>query len=212
VLDVPCNTLIRDLGEAPAPGKRRPPWRRVDAWAKALPRGRWRKVRLGDGSKGPKVVWAAEAGVQAKEEDGCAGPRARLVVLRTVDREPRSWYTLAGVPAGVPRAKLAEVHARRHGAEELFGAGKGEVGLGHYAVRSWVGWHHHLTLSLLALWFLQLEKGRLGGENPGTNGAATPGGVHPAVAAAAAACGPDRRASEPGAAAERGGAPLPLVC
>src|SRR5262249_36779045 len=27
VLDVPCNTLIRDLEEGPAPGRRRPPWR-----------------------------------------------------------------------------------------------------------------------------------------------------------------------------------------
>ncbi len=212
VLDVPCNTLIRDLGEAPAPGKRRPPWRRVDAWARALPRGRWRKVRLGDGSKGPKVVWAAEAWVQAKDEDGGAGPRERLVVLRTADREPRRWFTLARAAAEVPLAKLAEVHARRHGAEELFGAGKGEVGLGHYEVRSWVGWHHHMTLSLLALWFLQLERGRLGGKNPGADGAATAGGVHPAAAAAAAECGPDRRTSQPGVAPQRGGAHLPLVC
>lgn len=201
VLDVPCNTLIRDLGEAAAPGRRRPPWRRVDVWAKALPRSRWRKVRLGDGSKGPKVVWAAEAWVQAKDEDGCAGPRERLVVLRTVNQEPRVWYTLAGAAVEVPLAKLAEVHARRHGAEELFGAGKGEVGLGQYEVRSWVGWHHHMTLSLLALWFLHREKGRLGGENPGADGAATAGGVHPAVATTAAECGPDRRASEPGATA-----------
>jgi hypothetical protein len=28
VLDVPANTAIRDLGEAPAPGRRVPPWRR----------------------------------------------------------------------------------------------------------------------------------------------------------------------------------------
>jgi SRSO17 transposase len=212
VLDVPCNTLIRDLGEAPTPGRRRPSWRRADAWAKALPRRRWRKVRLGDGSKGPKVVWAAEAWVQAKDEDGCLGPRERLVVLRTVAGEPRSWFTLSDAPAEVPLAKLAAVHARRHGAEELFGAGKGEVGLGHYEVRSWVGWHHHMTLSLLALWFLQLEQGRLGGENPGPDGAAAAGGVHPAAAAAAAECGPDRRAGQSGVAAERGGAHLPLVC
>src|SRR5436190_905951 len=211
VLDVPCNTLIRDLGEAPAPGKRWPPWRRADAWAQALPAGRWRKVRLGDGSKGPKVVWAAEAWVQAKDEDGCAGPRERLVVLRTVDTDPRRWFTLAAAPAEVPLAKLAEVHGRRHGAEELFGAGKGEVGLAHYEVRSWVGWHHHMTLSLLALWFLQLEKVRLGGENPGTDGAATAGGVRPAVAAGAAEPGADRRSSKPGAPPERRGAHLPLV-
>src|SRR3954447_14375008 len=116
VLDVPCNTLIRDLGDPPAPGQRRPPWRRADAWAQALPRGRWRKVHLGDGAKGPKVVWAAEAWVQAKDEDGCVGPRERLVVLRTVAQEPRRWYTLANAPAEVPLAEVAEVHARRHGA------------------------------------------------------------------------------------------------
>ncbi len=211
VLDVPCNTLVRDLSEPPAPGKRRPPWRRVDAWARSLPRGRWRKVRLGDGSKGPKVVWAAEAWVQAKDEGGCVGPRERLVVLRTVDTGPGRWYTLANAPAEVPLAQLAEVHARRHGVEELFGAGKGEAGLGHYEVRSWVGWHHHMTLSLLALWFLQLEQGRLGGKNPGADGAAVTGGVHPTAPTAAAECGPDRRTGEPSVATERRGSHLPLV-
>jgi SRSO17 transposase len=211
VLDVPCNTQVRDLGEAPAEGRRRPPWRRADEWARALPPSRWRKLRLGGGSKGPRAVWAAEAWVQARDEDGCAGPRERLVVIRTVDREPRAWYTLSNAAAEVPLAKLAEVHGRRHGAEELFGAGKGEVGLGHYEVRSWVGWHHHMTLSLLALWFLQLEKGRLGGENPGADGAAAARGVQPAAATAAAECGADRRGGQPGAAAERGGADLPLV-
>ena len=65
-----------------------------------------------------------------------------------------------------------------------------------------MGWHHHLTLALLALWFLQLEQGRRGGENPGADGATTAGGVQPAAAAAAAECGPDRRTGEPGVAAE----------
>jgi SRSO17 transposase len=211
VLDVPCTTLVRDLGEAPAPGRRRPPWWRVDEWAEAQPRGRWRKVRLGGGSKGPRAVWAAEAWVQTRDEGGCAGPRERLVVIRTVDREPRTWYTLSNAPAVVPLAKLAEVHGRRHGAEELFRAGKGEVGLGQYEVRSWVGWHHHMTLSLLALWFLELERGQLGGKNPGANGAAAAGGVRPAVTAEPAACHGNRRAGQPGAAAERRGAHLPLV-
>jgi hypothetical protein len=33
----------------------------------------------------------------------------------------------------------------------------------HYEVRLWVGWQHHRTLSLLALWFLELERLWLGG-------------------------------------------------
>jgi SRSO17 transposase len=161
VLDVPCNTLIRDLSEAPEPGKRWPPWRRVDDWAKAQPAGRWRKFETGAGAKGPKVVRALESWVQTKDEDGSPGARERLVVIRTIDREPQVWYSLSNAKAEVPCNDVVVAHGRRHGIEEMLQAGKGEVGLGHYEVRSWVGWHHHMTLSLLALWFLILEKGRL---------------------------------------------------
>jgi SRSO17 transposase len=172
VLDVPANTTIRDLDETPAPGRQRPPWRRVDEWAKAQPSSRWRRIVIGNGSKGPKVVRALEAWVQTRDEDGCVGPRERVVVIRTVDQEPQVWYTLSNAPDPVPLRQVVGAHARRHGVEELLQAGKGEVGLAHYEVRSWVGWHHHMTLSLLALWFLILEKGRVGEKNPGDNGAA----------------------------------------
>jgi len=161
VLDVPANTSIRDLDEAPPPGRRRPPWRRVDEWALAQPASRWRKLVLGDGARGPKVVWALEAWVQTRDEDGGVGPRERLVVLRSVAPEPRVWYTLSNAAAEVGLQRVAAAHGRRHGVEEVLQAGKGEVGLAHYEVRGWVGWHHHMTLSLLALWFLILEKGRL---------------------------------------------------
>jgi len=162
VLDVPANTLIRDLGEAPAPGRRVPPWRRADEWAQAQPASRWRRLVRGEGAKGPRVVRAVEAWVQAKDEDGCVGPRERLVVIRSVAAQPRVWYALSNARRDVPLARVAEAQGRRHGVEEVLQAGKGEVGLAHYEVRSWVGWHHHMTLSLLALWFLILEKRRLG--------------------------------------------------
>ena len=38
--------------------------------------------------------------------------------------------------------------------ERLFEQAKGEVGLDHYEVRSWVGWHRHITLAMLALAYL----------------------------------------------------------
>jgi SRSO17 transposase len=161
VLDVPANTSIRDLGETPRPGRRVPPWRRVDDWAQAQPASRGRRLVLGAGAKGPKVVRALEAWVQTRDADGCVGPRERLVVIRSVATEPRVWYTLSNARAAVPLARVAQAHGRRHGVEEVLQAGKGEVGLAHYEVRSWVGWHHHMTLSLLALWFLVLEKRRL---------------------------------------------------
>jgi SRSO17 transposase len=171
VLDVPCNTSIRDLGETPAPGRRLPPWRRVDEWAKAQPSSRWRRLEVGDGSKGPRAVRALETWVQTRDEEGRPGPVERLVVIRTVAEESQVWYTLSNA-CDVALPGVVQAHGRRHGAEELFRAGKGEVGLGQYEVRGWVGWHHHMTLSLLALWFLALETDRLGGENPGPDDSA----------------------------------------
>ena len=162
VLDVPANTLIRDLGEAPGLGRRVPPWRRVDEWVGAQPASRWRRLVRGSGARGPKVVRALEAWVQTRDEDGGAGPRERLVVIRSVATEPRVWYTLSNAVVEVPLVRVVEAQGHRHGVEEVLQAGKGEVGLAHYEVRSWVGWHHHMTLSLLALWFVILEKQRLG--------------------------------------------------
>jgi hypothetical protein len=212
VLDVPCNTQIRDLGETVAAGHRRPPWRRVDEWAQAQPPRRWRKVHLGAGSKGPKVVCALEGWVQVKDEDGHVGGRERVVVIRTVDREPQCWYTLTNAAAETALPKLVEVHSRRHGVEELFAVGKGEVGLSHYEVRSWVGWHHHMTLTMLALWFLQLERNRLGGKNPGLNSAADARNIRSPVASEPSQRGTHRRRSQHRAAPERRDAHLPLVC
>jgi len=211
VLDVPCNTLVRDIDEPAPAGKRYPPWRRADDWARAQPASAWRRVELGAGAKGPAVVRVAEAWVQTRGERGRVGPLERLVVVRAVGAGPEAWHTLTNAPARVDAAEVAVAHRRRHGAEELLQAGKGEVGLGHSEVRSWVGWHHHMTLSLLALWFVQSERARLGGENPGAGGAAGAGGVHATAPPEAGQRPADRGGSEPGATPHRGGADLPLV-
>jgi len=38
--------------------------------------------------------------------------------------------------------------------EASFKRGKGVTGMDEYQVRTWQGWHHHMVLSLLAVWFL----------------------------------------------------------
>ena len=80
--------------------------------------------------------------------------------------EARVDYALANAKPEVPTSVVVRAQRQRHRIEEVFEAGNGEVGLDHYEVRSWVGWHHHMTLSLLALWFLCLERRRDGGKTP----------------------------------------------
>jgi SRSO17 transposase len=205
LLDVPCNTLVRDLSERRPPARpggkpRVPEFERVDHWVQRQPKGRWRSVTVRDGEKGPLRVKVLLATLQTKDEDGRVGPRERLVVLRSVEDKAQTWYALSNNRQAT-RGKMARVHGARHRIEEVLEQGKGGAGLGHYEVRSWVGWHHHMTLSLLALWFVQLERLRLGEKNTGSDG--SPGAVdlHGTVAGAAAERGANCRRRQPHAAA-----------
>ncbi len=96
--------------------------------------------------------------VQTKDADGCVGRPERVVIVRPVDRAGDVTYALSNALSGVALAELVRVKCERPRIEQALQMGKGEVGLAHYEVRSWVGWYHHMTLSLLALWFLNLEK------------------------------------------------------
>ena len=44
--------------------------------------------------------------------------------------------------------------------EASFKRGKGEAGMDEYQVRTWEGWHHHMALTLIAVWFLISETHR----------------------------------------------------
>jgi hypothetical protein len=116
------------------------PFERADAWAARQPESRWERITVRDGEKGPLVVDAMSERVLAKQ-DGRIGPEERLVALRTVG-ESRIDSALSNAGGEVPLAEVVRAQRQRHRIEEVFEAGNGEVGLDHYEVRSWVGWHH----------------------------------------------------------------------
>jgi len=57
-------------------------------------------------------------------------------------------------------AELARVIKAGVCIEASFKRGKGEAGMDAYQVRTWEGWHHHMALSLIAVWFLLGETHR----------------------------------------------------
>jgi Transposase DDE domain len=54
-------------------------------------------------------------------------------------------------PTPMPLLTLVRIAGARWAVEESFQAAKGQVGLDHYQVRTWTGWHRHITLAMLAL-------------------------------------------------------------
>ena len=205
VLDVPCNTRIRDLEAAPprrrraGPGRnRKRPFQRVDRWAAEQPAAAWQAVEVRPGSKGPLQVQALTRTVQTRDDQNRVGPQERLLVTRTVvEGRTKIDYSLSNAGPEVEVKDLVHAHGQRYRIEQMLEEGKGEAGLDHYEVRSWVGWHHHMTLALLALWFLQMERGRVGGKNvSGRHDAADPGNLFPLIASSVAHLWADRRPGE----------------
>jgi SRSO17 transposase len=129
--------------------------------AARLPAAAWRRLTVAEGSQGPRVWEYAEVWVWFSE-DGLPTGRERLVVRRSTGQEVELKYQRSNAPADVRLEKVASVGGQRWTIEQDFQAGKGECGLDEYETRGWVGWHHHTALAMLALWFLTLQKQRLG--------------------------------------------------
>jgi SRSO17 transposase len=63
-------------------------------------------------------------------------------------------YFLSNAPATTAKAELVRLAGLRWPVETAIEEAKGELGMDHYETRTWVGWHHHMTLTFLAHHFL----------------------------------------------------------
>ena len=143
---------------------------RVDAVVARLPTKAWRRLVVAEGSQGPRRYEYACLWVWFSEE-GLPSGRERLLVRRSLGQQAEVKYHRSNAPAEVALDKLAQVRGGHWSVEQSFEAAKGECGLDEYETRGWVGWHHHTALSLLALWFLGLQRRRLGEKRAADDGA-----------------------------------------
>jgi hypothetical protein len=166
-LAVPSNTLVRDLtvpdppysGRGPRP---KVPFQRVDHWCAGLSEETWETIEVRDGEKGPLVTQVVRRLVQARTESKGSEAAEFLVVFRE-HQQDGSWkhdYLLANAHLATTLEEFARVFKAQHRIEESLKRAKGEAGLADYQVRTWEGWHHHQTLSLIATWFLTQETRR----------------------------------------------------
>jgi SRSO17 transposase len=126
--------------------------------AAAEPASAWERLSCGEGSKGPRLYDWLRIPVNHPYGDRWQ----RWLVARrglAAPDDPRSIaYHLVFAPAETDLATLARVIGERWGIERAFEDSKGAVGLDHYEVRSWHGWHRHITLALWAHAFLAVTR------------------------------------------------------
>ena len=143
------------------------PAQRVDDLAAAWPRSAWHTFIIHEGSKGPVQVEIAAVRVVMAEDD-LPGRDEWLIVRRRHTPQPRAeWkFYRSNAPANVSLKTLARLTAWRWPVETVIEECKGELGLDQYEVRSWRGWHHHTTLTLLSHHFLVRLRVQMGHDAP----------------------------------------------
>ena len=145
-----------------APGQPKP--QTAEEIAATLPSSAWRRLRFREGTKGTQVAHFAAIRFVV-ERDDLPGPELWLVIERSCDQASYIKYYLSNAAPNCPLLQMAQAGHNRWPVEDCFLRGKQEVGLDDYEVRGWRGFHHHMTLVMLALWFLVLQQRRLGKKN-----------------------------------------------
>jgi SRSO17 transposase len=158
---------------------------RVEELSAELPPTAWQRLSAGDGAKGPRRYdWA----YLPCGSDAAPGWEKGLLIRRSLAEPGKLAFHLTHAAHGTALADLVQIAGTRWTIEACFEAAKGEVGLDQYEVRSWTGWHRHVTLAMLAHAYLAvLRKTVVGGgghAGPGRRASAAhrPGNPPPALA------------------------------
>jgi SRSO17 transposase len=141
------------------------------ALAASLPPSSWYRRQVAEGTKGP-IVYAFARQRVTLCKDGLPERPVWLVIKRTGGAEPRFSYYISNAPASTPLRTFVWLSGLRWAMEQCFEESKTELGMDHYEVRKYAGWHHHMLTTMLAHFFLWHLKLRLGKKSPRADGVA----------------------------------------
>jgi SRSO17 transposase len=142
----PHPTRLRLVAATPDPQP-------VSALVATLPAAAWVPVRIKEGSKGPIVCNFAAVRV-TEARNNLPGPDLWLLIRQNLADPTAVKFYLSNAPATTPLVTLVRICGMRWPIETIFEEAKGELGLDHYEMRSWLGWQHHMLFVALAHHFL----------------------------------------------------------
>lgn len=175
VVQVKSSTTLYDAGavfEKPAPtGKKGRPAKaayqhpavKAKAYAAELPAETFQTVSWRQGSKDTLSSRFAAARVRPagrnlpKNADGSL-PECWLLIEWPQDAEQPTDYWLSTLPEETPIAELVRLGKIRWRIEHDYRELKHGLGLDHFEGRTWIGWHHHLTLVTAAHLFITSQR------------------------------------------------------
>jgi len=124
------------------------------AYMESLTNGDFELIAFRDGTKEKvkasfhrRKVWVA---INNEESLGL-----ELIIRKNLDGTVK--YSLSNM-GQLPLVQIAKRQGQRVFVERIFEEGKNQIGMGDYQVRSWSGFHKHMTLCFLAFYYLCEQK------------------------------------------------------
>jgi SRSO17 transposase len=108
----------------------------------------WQRLSRGEGAQGERLYDWAYVPLRPGLQRGWVHA---LVVRRDLHDPTERAYYLVFAPTETSLTEIVRAIGAGWTIEDVFKLAKRQVGLDQYEVRSWTGWHRHVTLALLAL-------------------------------------------------------------
>ena len=150
----------------------RPGWRHVGRLVeRCAAEEDWLELPDDEPDVGPAALWQWWVRrIPDPDDEAGAGSWARWVIARRRPADPAERdYFLAWGPEQTEVEDLVRVPSARWSVEEAIKLAKSACGMADYEVRSWRGWHRHVTLAQLAAAFLAVQSAEAArdGQAPG---------------------------------------------
>ena len=121
----------------------------------------WYRRKVSEGTKGP-IVYEFTRRQVILSAAGLPQKAAWLLIRRTLDDDPKYNFFISNASTSTRLKTLVWLSGLRWAIEQCFEETKTELGMDHYEVRKFTGWHHHMLTCMLAHFFLWHLKIRLG--------------------------------------------------
>ena len=121
----------------------------------------WYRRKISEGAKGPIEYEFTKRRV-VLSRNGSPRKTVWLIIRRTMESNPVYTYFLSNAPLSTRLKTFVWLSGLRWAIEQSFEETKEELGMDHYEVRKFRGWHHHILTCMLAHFFLWHLKIRLG--------------------------------------------------
>jgi SRSO17 transposase len=121
----------------------------------------WYRRKVSEGTKGP-IEYEFTRRRVVLSNNGLPEKEVWMLVRRTMGKNPEYSYYISNGSQSVKMSTLIWLSGLRWAIEQCFEECKTELGMDHYEVRKFPGWHHHMLTCMLAHFFLWHLKIRLG--------------------------------------------------